>query len=248
MKIRVSFLSVFFVFGIFFNSVFAQEKIIYPDSYFVFRDNMYNSHGKTIEQLEKEYDNLIQEINNTKSGTEKSLLIASCDYILGRSYRYFKQNEKAIVYFDKAIELCQQILEKTEIVDAYLILADSISQNCSIKPKSYGFSQGTKIRSNAKKALKIDPKNGTAMNLYNSQNIFTPSPVCNYKEGMQIVDELLNSNKYNMEKPDIFNALSAKAYCYFAQDKKEESIFWYKKALEIYPNNIAVVEFLEEIK
>ena len=51
-----------------------------------------------------------------------------------------------------------------------------------------------------------------------------------------------------MEKPDIFNALSAKAYCYFAQDKKEESIFWYKKALEIYPNNIAVLEFLEEIK
>ena len=133
-------------------------------------------------------------------------------------------------------------------MDAYLILADSISQNCSIKPKSYGFSQGTKIRSNAKKALKIDPKNGTAMNLYNSQNIFTPSPVCNYKEGMQIVDELLNSNKYNMEKPDIFNALSAKAYCYFAQNKKEESIFWYKKALEIYPNNIAVLEFLEEIK
>ena len=111
---------------------------------------------KKIEQLEKEYDNLIQEINNTKSGTEKSLLIASCDYILGRSYRYFKQNEKAIVYFDKAIELCQQILKKTEIVDAYLILADSISQNCSIKPKSYGFSQGTKIRSNAKKALKIN--------------------------------------------------------------------------------------------
>ena len=86
------------------------------------------------------------------------------------------------------------------------------------------------------------------MNLYNSQNIFTPSPVCNYKEGMQIVDELLNSNKYNMEKPDIFNALSAKAYCYFAQNKKEESIFWYKTALEIYPNNIAVLEFLEEIK
>ena len=27
---------------------------------------MYNSHGKTIEQLENEYDNLIQEINNTK--------------------------------------------------------------------------------------------------------------------------------------------------------------------------------------
>ena len=46
MKIRVSFLSVFFVFGILFNSVFAQEKIIgsmsimllFPNKIYVARD------------------------------------------------------------------------------------------------------------------------------------------------------------------------------------------------------------------
>lgn len=229
-----------------FNSfIFAQVPaagtVTYPEKYYSFRDNMYNSRGKTAAEFEAEYNALIDEINNTKTGNEKQVLIARCDYVLGRAYRYLGLNDKAITYFDKAINICKAILKNSEMVEAYVIYADCVSQNCSIKPKTYSMSQGPKIKSMAKKALEIDPAYGAAMYLYNSQNIFTPAPFNNYKEGMEILNRLLDTKEFRMDKSDRYNALSARAYCYLQQGKKAESDFWYEKALEIYPKNEAVL-------
>ena len=73
----------------------ANGSITYPDSYYNFRDNMYNSYGKSALEFESEYKIVIEEINATKNGNEKEVLIARCDYVLGRAYRYLGLNEKA---------------------------------------------------------------------------------------------------------------------------------------------------------
>ena len=231
-----------------FSQVPAKNSVAYPDSYYVFRDNMYNSQGKTAADFEEEYKSVVADINATKTGNEKQVLVARCDYVLGRAYRYLGIESKATEYLDRAIESCKAILKKTEMAEAYVVYADSISQNCAIKPKTYGMTQGPKIKSMAKKALELDPKYGAAMYLYNSQNIFTPPPFCDYEEGMKNLSRLLDTDEFRMDKSDLYNAITAKGYCYLQQNMLKEAEFWYKKALEIYPKNVATLDELKQIQ
>lgn len=222
--------------------------IEYPESYYTFRDNMLNSEGITAEEFEDEYLLIIKEIMNTTTGLEQEVLLARCDYVLGRAYRYLSMNKKAAECFDRAIETCEKILKMEEMVEAYVVYADSVSQNCAVKSKGYAMMQGSKIKSMAKKALKLDPTYGAAKYLENSQNIFTPAPFNNYEEGMKVLDTLLDTNQFRMDKSDRYSALSARAYGYLQQGMKEEALYWYNKALEIYPRNVAVLEILPTIK
>lgn len=226
----------------------AAGTVSYPESYYVFRDNMYNSHGKSATEFETEYKSVVDEINATKGGDEKQVLLARCDYVLGRAYRYLGMNDNATEHFDRAIENCKAILKKTEMVEAYVVYADCISQNCSIKPKAYAMAHGPKIKSMAKKALALDASYGAAMYLFNSQNIFTPPPFCDYEEGMKNLDRLLDTDEFRMDKSDWYNAITARAYGYLQLGMNAESKFWYNKALEIYPGNVATLDILKELE
>lgn len=247
-KIYFLLLCFFVLTGAVVAQVSVDGGVTYPESYYTFRDNMLNSDGMTAQEFEDEYLAVIKEIMDTKSGLEEEVLLARCDYVLGRAYRYLSMDKEAIECFDRAIDTCKAILKKEEMVEAYIVYADAVSQNCSIKPKTYAMTQGGKIKSMAKKALKLDPTNGTAKYLENSQNIFTPAPFNNYKEGMKVLDSLLDTDQYRMDKSDQYSALSARAYGYLQQDMNEEALYWYNKALEIYPKNVAVLEILPTIK
>lgn len=104
-----------------------------------------------------------------------------------------------------------------------MVYADAVSQNCSIKPKTYAMTQGPKIKSMAKKALKLDPAYGAAKYLENSQNIFTPEPFCDIDEGMRNLDLLLDTDQFRMDNFDRYSALSARAYGYLQRGMKEEA-------------------------
>ena len=182
--------------------------LAYPESYFSFRDAMLNGRGKSAPEFESQYATVVAEVEASKSGWERDVLLAGCDYVLGRAYRYLGDTKKAIMYFDKAIEICKEVLKKHEVAEAYVVYADAISQNCSIKPKTYAMTQGAKIKTLAKKALELDP-----------------------------------SYEY-----DVYSALSARAYGYLQQGQKEDALYWYQKALELYPDNVAVLEIIPTIK
>ncbi|MBR5867533.1 MAG: hypothetical protein IKZ04_06440 [Spirochaetaceae bacterium] len=244
-------ISLFILFSIFcFQFGFAQTSvsISFPDSYYTFRDNMYNAIGKTPAEYETQYNAVLKEIGETKSGLEKTILDTHCDYVLARAYRYVGLKDKAIQYFDKTIEKCKNILQNHEIPQVYVLYADSISQNCALKPKSYAISQGPKIKTMAKKALDLDPTYGTAYFLTNTQNIFTPPPFGNLEEGMKALIPLLDKNIYRMDKADYYNAFTARGFGYLEKGDKEQAEYWYKKGLEIYPLNPAAHEMLEVIK
>ncbi len=226
----------------------APGTVTYPDSYYSFRDNMLNSRGMTAAQFEAEYRKVVDEVEATRSGTERDVLLARCDYVLGRAYRYLGDDKRAGEYFDRAIDICKDILKRQEMAEAYVVYADSVSQNCSIRSKVYAMAQGPKIKSMAKKALELDPAYGAAKYLENSQNIFTPEPFCDIDEGMRNLDLLLDTDQFRMDKSDRYSALSARAYGYLQRGMREEALYWYGKALELYPNNVAVLEILPTIK
>ena len=247
------YINFFILFSIFcFQLGFAQAStsvsISYPESYYTFRDNMYNAFGKTAAGYEAEYNAVLKEISETKTGVEKQVLEAHCDYVLARAYRYLGLKNKSIQYFDKTIEKCKEILKHNEIPEVYVLYADSVSQNCALKPKSYAISQGPKIKTMAKKALDLSPTYGTAYFLTNTQNIFTPPPFGNLEEGMKSLVSLLDDNIYKMDKADYYNGFTARGYAYLQKGEKDKAEYWYKKGLEIYPQNPAALEMLEVIK
>ncbi|MBO5137052.1 MAG: tetratricopeptide repeat protein [Spirochaetaceae bacterium] len=243
---RINFFTFFFFLLVLpvFSQVPLSDEVTYPESYYEFRDAMYNSRGKTASQYETLYNKVISEVEATKSGLEKQVLIARCKYVLGRAYRYIGLNEKAANCFEESINLCKKIFKKTNIPEAYVVAAECISQNCIIQSTTYSLTQGPKIRSYAKKALETDPSYGAAIYLQNSQNIFTPAPFNNYEEGHACLDEMLNTNNFRMDKSDIFNALSAKGYAYLQENKPDEAKIYLQKALEIYPDNQYVLDLL----
>ena len=72
----------------------VEGGVVYPESYYAFRDNMLNSDGMTAQEFEDEYLEVIQDIMDTKSGLEREVLLARCDYVLGRAYRYLSMEKR----------------------------------------------------------------------------------------------------------------------------------------------------------
>ena len=196
-----------------------------------------NDINKSVEYYIPLYNNIVSEINKNYSGNEKEVILARIEYYMGRVYRCKNKYPEAEKYFNSAINRCKKILKSQNMVEAYLIQAESISQNCIIKNTTYAITNGPKIKTLSQKALDIDPFYGSAKYINNSQNIFTPAPFNNYKEGVECLDELLFSDKYRMDKIDIFFAYSGKAYVCIQKQEFDKARYWIDIALEIYPEN-----------
>lgn len=236
----LTFLSIFCIssFGFSQNSI----TVNYPESYYIFRDETMNDVNKNLEYYTPLYNNIVSEISRDFSGNEKEIILAKIEYFMGRLYRNKKQNKDAENFFNSAIERCKKILKKENNVEANLIQAECISQNCIIKSTAYAISNGPKIKTLSQKALDIDPAYGSAKYINNSQNIFTPAPFNNYKEGVECLDELLFTDKYRMDKLDIYFAYSAKGYVCIQEKDFEKARYWIDLALEIYPENQYLIE------
>jgi tetratricopeptide (TPR) repeat protein len=128
--------------------------------------------------------------------------------------------------------------------EAMLTQAECISQNCIVKNTAYAISQGPKIKTLSQKIINTDPNYGAAVYINNSQNIFTPAPFCNYKEGLECLNELITNEKYRMDKVDYYYAYSAIAYVYIQEKDLEKARYYLDKALELYPENQYLLNLL----
>ena len=124
-------LSLFFIYSL----GFAQNSITvnYPESYYVFRDETMNDINKSLEYYTPLYNDIVSEISRDFSGNEKDIILAKIEYFMGRLYRNKNKNKEAENFFNSAIERCKKILKKENNIEANLIQAECISQNCIIK-------------------------------------------------------------------------------------------------------------------
>ena len=157
-------------------------------------------------------------------------------------------NELAGKYFDKSIELCEEALKIKEGSDAYTTLAFSISANCTAKNVLYIIGNGLKVKNYAKKALKTDPENGTALFLVWAQDIYAPKPFCRLNSGRDEMIKILNDDKVLKEDFDFYYLESSVAFSYFRQNEFEKAREWYEKSIEKYPDNYLVNCQLKKIK
>lgn len=158
------------------------------------------------------------------------------------------KNKQAARYFDQTIELCKQALKLKKGTDAYSLLCNGISANCTAKNSAYIIRNGIKVSTYSKKSAAIDFSNGTAHYLGNCQNIYAPAPFCNLEEGVNKMKNYLDNCYINIEKFDRFYILSAIGFGYQRLGKIDEAVLWYEKSLEIYPENYSINRTLKKIR
>ena len=231
------------MFTIFVGFSFAQL----PAEYYEFRDYMYNF-SKTPEEMEIIGEELLQKADNELSGYEKYLAKARYEFILGRTWFYQNEKEKAESHYDKGIEYAELAIKEKNDAQSQLIFVENISANCAVKPVSYVLTWGVKINELAKKVTAHDSKNGASNYILNAQDIFAPSPFNNYKRGIKKMSELLNNPNITLDKDDKFNVVSSIGYAYMQLKNYPEAIKWLEDSLKIYPDNQYVQSLVAECK
>ncbi len=157
------------------------------------------------------------------------------------------KKELAATYFDKAISYAEKALAIHAGSDAYLIMAMSISSNCTVKKTSYVIGNGLKVASLSKKALALDAKNASACYYQYAQDLYAPEFFANYKRGYQKMYDFLNNSELTFETFDRFNFMTAIGYSFYKRKDFKTAIEWYQKALEIYPQNSSVQKMLKTL-
>ncbi len=210
------------------------------------RDAMYN-HSLNHEQLQPLYISAKEDLIKTLFGYDLYVALSRCEYYMGRSYYLGGQKDLAGECYDRGIEYAKKALEINEGDDAFVMYSENLSQNSTVKPTSYTLSNGLRIGSYAKEALKINENNAAAHYLLAAQYIYAPSPFHNHKKGIREMKEILLMPALEMEKDDEFNIISSIGYGYFQRKEYIEALPWIEAALAIYPNNVFAVDLKQKI-
>lgn len=156
-------------------------------------------------------------------------------------------NQKAADCFDSAIELGKKALKIKKGSDACSLIAGGISANCTAKNTSYILNNGLKVGKYAKKAFTLDETNGTAYFLNTCQSVYAPVPFCKIREGRSQMLNYLENEHINKEQFDRFNFLYSIAYSHYRKKEFNEALYWFEKAKQIYPDNLAVNRTINKI-
>jgi len=207
---------------------------VLPDWFIPLRDAVYEQ-KLTANEIKPLYSEISAKAKNSLSGAEQYIMLSRCEYMMGRAYAYEEKKEEARIHYDEGINYAERALKLRESAEAWVMLAENISQSCIVRPASYAMANGLKIERYSKNALEIDGKNAAAQLLIAVRWVYAPTPFHNYNRGIQMLSDLRNNSV--MEKDDEFNAYLATGYGYMQQKNSTQARLWLLRALEIYPTN-----------
>jgi tetratricopeptide (TPR) repeat protein len=228
---------IFFVFGV----VLYADPL--PDFYISLRDAVYEQNLKA--------DEIVNLYRTTKARTETALsgaaqfvMLARCEYMMGRAYQYEERKDEAAACYAEGIAWAEKALEAGAGDEGWQMLAENISQSCAVRSVSYAMTNGLKVEQYAKKALELNARNAAALYMLAARWVYAPPPFNNFKKGIQMMEDIVSTG--DLQKDDLFNVYSAVGYAYFQQKKYTEAKPWFLKSLEVYPANKYVRGLLEK--
>jgi tetratricopeptide (TPR) repeat protein len=183
------------------------------------------------------YEQAIQETEKNLSGGSRYLMLSRCAYMLGRAYQYEGRKEEAAAQYEQGITWALAALKEEETTVGWQMLAEHISQSCAVRPVSYALANGGKVETYAKKALKLDSRNGAARYMIAARYVYAPAPFNNYTRGIRMMRDIIQEPDVALQKDDRFNVYTALGYAYYQQKQYGEATPWFQKALHIYPTN-----------
>lgn len=210
----------------------AAENL--PEWFIPLREAIYEQQ-LTAAEVEPLYREISNKAKSTLLGASQYVILSRAEYMMGRAYQYENRKNEAITHYDEGIKWAEKALEIRESADAWVMLAENISQSCVVRPASYAIANGLKVEKYAKNALAIDSKNAAAQFLIAARWVYAPSPFHNYNKGIEMLNAIPGAG--NMEKDDMFNVYSSLCYAYIQRKNSAQARQWYSKANEIYPTN-----------
>jgi tetratricopeptide (TPR) repeat protein len=205
-----------------------------PDWFIPLRDAIYEQQ-LTANEIEPLYREISNRARTTLSGAAQYVMLSRIEYMMGRAYQYEDRRNEAIARYDEGIRMAERALEIQPSAQAWVMLAENISQSCVVRPASYAMANGLRVERYARNALAIDSKNAAAQFLIAARWVYAPSPFHNYRRGIDMLSVIPDES--NMEKDDMFNVYLAMGYAHIRRRNNNEARSWLRRALEIYPTN-----------
>ncbi|MFP3088706.1 tetratricopeptide repeat protein [Treponema sp. TIM-1] len=227
----------------FFSLMVYAESL--PDWFLPLREAIYEQNLKA-DAVAPLYREVKRRAEESLSGQQLYLMLSRCEYMMGRVYLYDTRKDEALARFEEGIALAQRSLDMAASPEGWVMLAENLSQSCTIKSVGYVMQNGPNVERYAKEALALDPGNTAAQFLIASRWVYAPSPFNNLKRGIQMMEDILNNFETRLQKDDRFNVYSAIGYAYLKQKKNQEAKTWFQRSLAVYPTNQYVQELLSK--
>jgi tetratricopeptide (TPR) repeat protein len=130
--------------------------------------------------------------------------------------------------------------------EAWRMLAENLSQACTMRSVPWVMANGLRVEQYAKKALDINSGNPAAQYLIAARWVYAPPPLNNLKRGIRMREDIAVNCDRQLEKDDRFNVYSDIGYGYLQQKKYADAKIWLQKSLDIYPSNKFVRDLLDK--
>ncbi|MDR2445659.1 MAG: hypothetical protein LBD44_06975 [Spirochaetaceae bacterium] len=199
------------------------------------RDAVYGSAGDAayIARLGGEVE---EHAKQELSGTELFNMLSYCEFLIAKAYLTEKNHDQAERHFQRGFDYADSSVKDKPTADGYRMMAENISQLCTLKSTAWVIANGLKVEQYAKKGLKYDKRNAACSFLIAARWVYAPAPFHNINKGINEMKKIL-SDSYDLQKEDYFNIYYSIAYAYNRNKKADEAKSWLEKALDIYPEN-----------
>jgi tetratricopeptide (TPR) repeat protein len=216
---------------------------IMPDWFLPLRDAVYEQKLKA-DEVGPLYREIKSRAEINLSGQRLYLMLSRCEYMMGRAYLYEERKAEALSCFEEGMSQAQRSLDAGVSPEAWVMLAENLSQSCSIQSVGYVMRNGLNVEKYAKNALALDAGNTAAQYLIAARWVYAPSPFNNLRRGIQMMEDILNNFEVRLQQDDRFNVTLAIGYAYLQQKKNRDARMWLERALLIYPTNKYTQELL----
>ena len=214
-----------------------------PDWFTPLRDAVY-SQELASKDLTGLYNTAREQAAKELSGAELSVMYSRCEYMMGRAVLYEENSSAADAYFSKGMSYAQESLDKKATAEGWQMLAENLSQLCTVRSTGFVMANGRKVEQYSNNALALDPGNTAAQFMVAARWVYAPAPFRNLNKGIQMMQAILSNFDNRLYKDDRFNVYSSIGYAYIQQKKKDDAKPWLIKSLQVYPDNKYIVKLL----
>jgi tetratricopeptide (TPR) repeat protein len=175
------------------------------------------------------------------SGVELYNTLSYCKFLVAKAYQNEKNDDKAKLNFQQGFDYANMSVKINPSSEGYRMMAENISQLCTLNSTAWVIANGLKVETYAKKGLGYDKRNAACAYLITARWIYAPAPFSNVKKGINQMEQIL-SGSYDPQKDDLFNIYYSIAYGYNRIKQPDKTKFWLDKSLSVYPENKNALE------
>lgn len=200
---------------------------------------------------------------------ETELAASRIEYFIARSFKDHGDKKNAVIHFEAALEYAKKSMPESsssgalnsplgvpppgapsgETAEGLMALTRALSELCLLKDMAFLISNGPKISQYTKKILALDPHHVGALITTAAAKAYPP-PLFggNPKQAIIELTSLIKSRPEGFTRDDLFDIRVCMGTAAERLGQKADAIYWFSKALELYPTNNYAREELEKLK